>query len=745
MIAASPPALADEIDDMIDAAKKKNRNSLELYYDAQAKAELDDAGAVKVPAKSLDLPWGKIDLEGGWLVPVVPDELEAEDIGDQEVPERKQLAAVYIGKGKFNVDVPHPTERFSLNEKLAQLGLRDADYDSLEIDIDGGTVLLFDGKWRSLLYEGSTAAAIDGKSAKTAKKMWKARGDLWLDEFAAEATLRAAQGETEDALLLDMPTKTFKAKVPWLTYSFDPSDPEPMGLQVYKRHPLNRDRGDGWSLMSWFSQEDHETKSIEENTLKATDWTVDAEHYDLDMRVYRDPDENVWGMAVEGWGSFTVKHPDRVVRLRLFSTANGFPVKLGWVRDSEGKDLPFMHKAGRVVIDLGREYKPGEELKLAFSYDGLMITSFVQPSPQTSLSDEAAAGAVVGIVNYSLNDNDAWFPMNDGHADFYTFDWKISTPKPMVAATSGTLLSMSQEGKNNIHVVRETHPVSFPAMVFGKFIIKENNPDYEKGEIKIRMYNHPGFEKDAQSFIDESQGIIAYYSQMFGDYAYRELDICQWPLNSDGAQAPAGLVRMTGETYISKTDLMNIYGYPEPSWRDTVLPHEIGHEWWGHVAGFGSYRDQWVSETFAEYASALYLEERQKRRSGDPEDMSGYEASKDDWTFGRRAHLQHRTAPLWLGYRMSSSKRDYWQSSAYARGPLILDMLRKKYGREAIVKFMYTYLNHTKKNRNFQTVSEDIEAVLEAVIPDVDFEPFMNDYIYGNKVIEGYEDKQKKR
>ena len=451
----------------------------------------------------------------------------------------------------------------------------------------------------------------------------------------------------------------------------------------------------------------------------------------------------------DGWrgelpARFKVGHPTKVASLRLFTTANGFPVKLAWIRDAEGNNLPFMHRAGSLVVDLPREYARGEELTLSFSYDGLMIRSFVQASPQTSLSDESAAGAVVGIANYSLNDNDSWFPMNSGHSDFFTFDWKVTTPKPMVAVTSGTLLSMTEEGKFNVHVVRETTPVAFPAMVFGKFAIKENNPDYEKGEVKIRVYSHPGFEKDAQLMIDEAQGILAYYSALYGPYAFKELDLCQWPMGAGGAQAPAGLVRMMGEVYISKTDLMNLYGVSDPHIRDALLPHEIGHEWWGHIAGFSSYRDQWVSETFAEYSSALYLEERQKRRSGDPEDMSGYEASKEEWMSRRRAHLTHRTAPLWLGSRMSSSKRDYWQSTAYARGPLILDMLRNTYGKEAVVKFMYTYLNHIKTNRGGATVTGDIEQVLEAVIPDVDFEKFMTDYVYENTVIEGFESKQRK-
>jgi hypothetical protein len=738
-------AVADDIDDLIDAARKKKSSSLDLYYEAQYDGDIDTDKAVKIPAKTLDLPWGELKLSAGWLVPVVPAELTEDTIGDKTVPDRNEIAAVFVGEGSFQFDVPHPTERWSLNKNLKELGVKDADFDSLNADLNGGVVLLFNGRWGALLREGGEAAAMDSKSARSAKRMWKARGDLWFDSASAMSTLDAARGKDRDFLILEIPTKTFKSRIPWLSYSYDPNANEAVGLEIHKRSPLNRDSIDSWSLVSWFSPERHAAHSISENTLAAADYDLDAQHYSLEMRIYRDNDEGAWGMDVQGSARFTVGHTTSVADLRLFSKANGYPVKLAWVRDDEGNDLPFMHKAGSMVVQLARTYNPGDELTLTFSYDGLMIAAFTQPAPQTSLTDEDAAGAVVGIANYSLNDNDDWYPKNRGHSDFYTFDWKVTTPKPMVAVTSGTLLSMTQEGKRNIHVIRETTPVAFPAMVFGKFVIRENDPDYDKGEIKIRVYNHPGFEKDAQLIIDEAQGILAYYSHLYGDYAYKELDICQWPLGSGGAQAPAGLIRMTGETYISKTDLVNLYGVADPHIRDALLPHEIGHEWWGHIAGFSSYRDQWVSETFAEYSSALYLEERQKRRSGDPDDLSGYEASKSEWMMRRRAHLTHRTAPLWLGARMNSAKRNYWQSSAYARGPLILDMLRHRHGKEAVLKFMYTYLNHIKTNRSGATVSGDIQRVLETVLPEVKFDQFMADYVYGNKVIEGFESKQRKK
>ncbi|MGH7338368.1 MAG: M1 family aminopeptidase, partial [Myxococcota bacterium] len=36
--------------------------------------------------------------------------------------------------------------------------------------------------------------------------------------------------------------------------------------------------------------------------------------------------------------------------------------------------------------------------------------------------------------------------------------------------------------------------------------------------------------------------------------------------------------------------------------------HEVAHAWWGHLVGWRSYRDQWLSESFAEYSAMRFVE-----------------------------------------------------------------------------------------------------------------------------------------
>jgi len=44
------------------------------------------------------------------------------------------------------------------------------------------------------------------------------------------------------------------------------------------------------------------------------------------------------------------------------------------------------------------------------------------------------------------------------------------------------------------------------------------------------------------------------------------------------------------------------------SFPDFFLAHELAHQWWGQAVGWKNYHEQWISEGFAQYFSALYAQ-----------------------------------------------------------------------------------------------------------------------------------------
>ena len=60
------------------------------------------------------------------------------------------------------------------------------------------------------------------------------------------------------------------------------------------------------------------------------------------------------------------------------------------------------------------------------------------------------------------------------------------------------------------------------------------------------------------------------------------------------------------------------------------LAHELAHQWWGQAVGWKNYHEQWISEGFAQYFSALYAQPSQLR------------STKYCWSSGRTSSIRKR-------------------------------------------------------------------------------------------------------
>src|SRR5437016_206705 len=108
----------------------------------------------------------------------------------------------------------------------------------------------------------------------------------------------------------------------------------------------------------------------------------------------------------------------------------------------------------------------------------------------------------------------------------------------------------------------------------------------------------------------------------------------------------------------------------------SVTSHEVAHQWWGHTVGFNSYRDQWMSEGFAEMSASLYLQLIEKN----PPKFIGF------WNDQRELSLERDkegwraidAGPVTMGYRMSNSRtgEGVTRRLIYPKGAYILHMIR---------------------------------------------------------------------
>src|SRR4029453_9768060 len=118
------------------------------------------------------------------------------------------------------------------------------------------------------------------------------------------------------------------------------------------------------------------------------------------------------------------------------------------------------------------------------------------------------------------------------------------------------------------------------------------------------------------------------------------------------------------------------------------LAHELAHQWWGQAIGWKNYHEQWISEGFAQYFSALYAQ----RAHGDV----SFNAMLRQ--FRRWSLSESDQGPVDLGYRLGliQGQGRIFRAVIYNKGAAVLHMLRRFVGDEAFFNGLRRFYGEQK-------------------------------------------------
>jgi aminopeptidase N len=164
---------------------------------------------------------------------------------------------------------------------------------------------------------------------------------------------------------------------------------------------------------------------------------------------------------------------------------------------------------------------------------------------------------------------------------------------------------------------------------------------------------------------------------------------------------------------IPGTDRANKYTY-------AFIAHETAHQWWGNIVAWRSYRDQWLSEGFAEYSGVLYtgLRDSPKASINLIDEMRASLKRPPETVTGLGKGKLNDVGPIILGHRLSSSKTfGGYQTLVYNKGALVLRMLHFLFTDpnsgsgepffEMMRAFVDKYRNNTASTDDFRTVANE--------------------------------------
>ncbi|HWP45443.1 MAG TPA: hypothetical protein VNO14_19545 [Blastocatellia bacterium] len=312
-----------------------------------------------------------------------------------------------------------------------------------------------------------------------------------------------------------------------------------------------------------------------------------------------------------------MKDGPRVIPFELYPT-----LRMKKVVDGQGRELAFIQEKKDEDADfyvvLAEALKKGHEYTLSFEYGG----------------DDAVSDS--GGGNYTLNPGarTTWYP-NSTFGDRATYEMTFKTPKDMIMVATGQPLGERKEGDYNVTEWKSDVPLAVAGFNHGRFkktAIKDEKIKYEFESFankqipdSLREIQHAVEAAEAAgirtattlgalntvSMMDkarsEAQIAVVLYSELFGPLPYVRIAMTQQPFFGFG-QAWPRLVYMPLIAYLDNTFKHQLGIDASDSFFKIVGLHEVAHQWWGHIIGWKSYRDQWMSEGSSNFSASMFAQ-----------------------------------------------------------------------------------------------------------------------------------------
>ena len=434
----------------------------------------------------------------------------------------------------------------------------------------------------------------------------------------------------------------------------------------------------------------------------------------------------------------------RVVHLNLYPT-----LRVSGVYAESGAPLDFVQEDRKLDPEfaaiLPAAAKKGDTLRLLTVYSG---------------KDALRAD---GNETYYLMSGarDSWYPAGlGGFGDFANFHMTFHFPKNLQIVATGKQVSLTPEPGNMMKAVWETDaPIPVAGFNLGDF--KTNVAKTPQGfgvsayadvglpdayEPLTEMSDTLGNLSTVQKLPNEvSQGVAAIqiYSDFFGKLPYDHVALTEQTACNYGQSWPM-LVYLPICGLWDPTVQHQLGLEPTDSYWSVVTPHEVAHQWWGQLVGFNSYRDQWMSEGFAQFSAGIFL-----LNTAPNGDMGPYRAF---WKEQQKSLLQKNkegvrpidVGALTEGYRVANEKTgNVYQALIYSKGAYVLHMLEMAYwtpqGQEAA--FKNSMQQFVKDYAGKAATTEDWKASMEKTMPksldlrgDGKLDWFFNEYVYGTEL-----------
>jgi len=282
----------------------------------------------------------------------------------------------------------------------------------------------------------------------------------------------------------------------------------------------------------------------------------------------------------------------------------------------------------------------------------------------------------------------------------------IGTDPRQIAVTPGTLVREWRENGRRYFAYRTDEPVRYGSPVLSaEYAVREA----EWKGIPLRVYYHPTHDINVDRMLASMKASLAYYSEKFGPYQFRELRVVEFPRYAPFARAhPHTISFSEGSAFLTRVDSGDI------DRTFFVVAHETAHQWWGgQVVPAQAPGGAFVSETMAQYSSMMVFETTYGLEMA----RRFYDYTMNEY-FTRRTVYTNREVPL-----LDVVNHPYVH---YFKGAVAMYTLRDRLGADVVNGALRRFREKFAGADAPPPTSRALYAELQAVTPD-SLRPLLSD------------------
>jgi aminopeptidase N len=291
-----------------------------------------------------------------------------------------------------------------------------------------------------------------------------------------------------------------------------------------------------------------------------------------------------------------------------------------------------------------------------------------------------------------------WIPSVDDPSDKATVAWSVTAPADRTVVANGVLVDRTSLPNGVARTRwRESHPIATYLMVIAAAPLVA----YSLGEtacglalgggcVPQTVYTAPEQRSILPGPFAQAPEIVRYFASLVGPFPYEKLAHLQSSTRFGG---------MENATAIFYAD----EAFRRGSMNEGLIAHETAHQWFGDAVTEREWPHLWLSEGFATYFAALFVE----HAHGDGAFRERMRQIRSEVLGDRESVPTHPVIDTAQTNLLSLLDRN-----SYEKGGFVLHMLRRQVGDSAFFGALRAYY---AAHRDATALSDDLRADMERV------------------------------